>query len=201
MTPLIPAIWSPSIDYRHRHWISLPQYGLWWMEVEGMCWVGCEVCAEASSSSYTTPPPPPLPPPPHPPNHHWCDKNFTSLRNFIYSVDIRLWLKTIKGARERVSERVSERDDVAMPWIAYANPTLGIYLMEAKGTGWLTACCPPGTLVLSSQWHQTKAITFSSLFPASVFHTYLSTDIFHWTKPCWKDPDPESTVLKYSSIL
>jgi len=85
-------------------------------------------------------------PPPHThthTHHHWCDKNFTSLRNFIYSVDIRLWLKTIKK-RERERE---------IPWIAYANPTLGIYHMEAKGTGWLTACCPLGTLALPWQWH------------------------------------------------
>lgn len=84
--------------------------------------------------------------PPHtytqPTKHHWCDKNFTSLRNFIYSVDIRLWLKTIKRERDALNS------------ICKSNPY--IYHVEAKGTGWLTACCPPGTLALSLQWWHVK---------------------------------------------
>lgn len=76
-----------------------------------------------------------MPPPsnPHPPNHHWCDKNVTSPCNFIYSVDIRLWLKTIKKKKGRGMVW-------PLPWIAYANGTQGIYLVEARGTEWLTDC-------------------------------------------------------------
>lgn len=67
----------------------------------------------------------------HPPNHRWCDKNFTSSRNFIYSVDIRLWLKTIKK-RERWSHH-------ALNSICKSNP--GHLSCERGGLpGWHRCC-------------------------------------------------------------
>lgn len=117
--------------------------------------------------------PPPLPPPPHPPNHHWCDKNFTSLRNFIYSVDIRLWLKTIKR-REGVRESWCGH---ALNSICKSNPG---HLSFGSQGDWLTDC-------LLSTWHTGtaftmtsgfKAATFSLQFPASIFLTYCPLQAF-----------------------
>lgn len=123
------------------------------VEVVVECVKGCGVWGMCRGIIIIPPPPPH--PHPHPPNHHWCDKNFTSPRNFIYSVDIRLWLKTIKK-RER------ERDGATMPWIAYANQTLGIYLVEVKGTDWRTA------------WHTGTALTMTTRFAATPFFHAIS---------------------------
>lgn len=87
----------------------------------------------------------------HTRNHRRCDKNFTSLRNFIYSVDIRLWLKTMKKEKE-------------MPCIAYANSTLGIYHVEAKGTGSVSASCQPGTRAQFWQgWYVRKPLFYFAI--------------------------------------
>lgn len=101
-------------------------------------------------------------------NRRRCDKNFTSLRNFIYSVDIRLWLKTMKKEKE-------------MPCTAYANSTPGIYHVEAKGTGWVSASCPAGTRAPSWQGWCVRKPLFTLLFRidfASFILPFLSFDHF-----------------------
>lgn len=95
------------------HWLPppspLPENGPWWM---GRCGGG-EECEQPSSSE------PPL---------IWS--KFHS--NFIYSVDTRRWLKTIKKKTEQERTWVRWGWGVGVPWIAYANGALGIYLPEAE---------------------------------------------------------------------